>query len=173
MVLILGTYHHKSGASINVINKAIVDKYKLKTTIGPYRLIEFANRQQSFSSTICPIKLYLGKYLCTFEAAVLPINDDLILGTSFFSSLKEITINWKKFNFQFTTKDDKTYHLLKTPDTGKMVNIYTIKKMNGRREELATNEPLLAKALGPTVPDNQGGDASNCIKTEASEVKKI
>jgi hypothetical protein len=40
-----------------------------------------------------------------------------------------------------------------------------------RGERWVKKIPLLTKVPGPTVPDNQGGDASNCSKTEVSEVK--
>ncbi|KAJ3200339.1 hypothetical protein HK099_002721, partial [Clydaea vesicula] len=95
--------HVDSGASVLTISSTFVKRHKLHTLFGINQRVEFANKSIHDSNIYCKIKLTIQDFSSTFTAAVLPINDDLILGTTFFKAIRILELNWKTHIFSFVT----------------------------------------------------------------------
>ncbi|KAJ3201805.1 hypothetical protein HK099_002081, partial [Clydaea vesicula] len=95
--------HVDSGASVLTISTSLVKKYNLPTFTGITQQVEFANKTVILSNVYCKVKLHIQDFHSTFTAAVLPINDDLILGVTFFKAVKVIDLDWQNHSFTFIT----------------------------------------------------------------------
>ncbi|KAJ3204583.1 hypothetical protein HK099_001087, partial [Clydaea vesicula] len=143
--------HVDSGASVLTISSDFVAQHKIPTFHGVVQNVEFANKSTCQSNRYCKLKLRVKHFTGTFTAAVLPINDDLILGTTFFKAISVTSLDWKNKYFAFTTNNGRKHVWCNTAPTSPRLLITPVITSVGVDDTdvnfLNTQEPALKNLL--------------------------
>jgi hypothetical protein len=119
-----------TGSSLNVIDSTIANKFGLTiTTLKNPINLTFANSNTTSTNKITRLDISLGPYKTTISAVVLPISEQLILGTPWLKTIRIKTFDLATSEFTFSN-NQTTYKLKFLParDTAFNPTLSTVMK---------------------------------------------
>ena len=99
--------HVDDGCTGLVLSSHFVTQHQLNTIRSAPRRIAMANGQPLTTCNDCIINFHCAGYENKFRCAVLPIEDDIILGIPFLQSILVTHMDWKNLIFQFTSHNQE------------------------------------------------------------------